>query len=141
MESLTVLIVTSQELDASGKYYYRLKQIDYDGSYEYSNEISIDVELTPTEFALNQNYPNPFNPVTTIRFSIPTSPQTPLLSKERGRGEVVTLKVYDMLGREVATLINEEKQPGTYEVQFSAGSSGDASGLTSGIYFPTSDNR
>ncbi len=119
----------------SKKYYYRLKQIDYDGKYTLSNSIQIEHTSIPLNFELSQNYPNPFNPVTTIRFSIPTSPDTPLLSKERGRGEVVTLKVYDMLGREVATIINEEKQPGTYEVEFSAGSSGNASGLSSGIYF------
>ena len=82
----------------------------------------------PERFELLQNYPNPFNPVTTINFSIPTSPQTPLLSKERGRGEVVTLKVYDMLGREVAVLVNEAKEPGTYEVKY------DASKLSSGVY-------
>ncbi|HPI39077.1 MAG TPA: hypothetical protein PK397_14135, partial [Ignavibacteriaceae bacterium] len=75
---------------------------------------------TPDNFELHQNYPNPFNPVTTIKFSIPTSPKTPLLSKERGRGEVVTLKVYDILGREVAVLVNEEKAPGNYEVVFDA---------------------
>ena len=92
-------------------------------------------ENIPVNYNLSQNYPNPFNPVTTIKFTIPTSPQTPLLSKERGRGEVVTLKVFDVLGREVAILVNEEKAPGNYEVQFSAGSSVDASGLSSGIYF------
>ena len=83
----------------------------------------------PTEFTLYQNYPNPFNPVTTIKYSIPTSPPTPLLSKERGRGEVVTLKVFDMLGREVSVLVNEEKRPGFYEVMW------DASNNSSGIYF------
>lgn len=112
----------------AAKYIYRLKQIDFDGSFSYSKEIEVDVTL-PERFMLYQNYPNPFNPVTTIRFAIPTSPQTPLLSKERGRGEVVTLKVYDMLGREVAVLVNEEKQPGTYEVKW------DATGFSSGIYF------
>jgi|GEM_PF-3695807 len=82
----------------------------------------------PQSYALYQNFPNPFNPVTTIKFSIPTSPPTPLLSKERGRGEVVTLKAFDILGREVATLVNEEKEPGYYEVVF------DVSELSSGVY-------
>jgi len=70
----------------------------------------------PSKFALHQNYPNPFNPFTVISYDIPTVSN-------------VMLKVYDMLGREVATLVNEVKSPGTYEVQF------DASHLASGIYF------
>lgn len=69
----------------------------------------------PTEFNLNQNYPNPFNPTTTISYSLPTN-------------GFVTLKVYDILGKEVATLINEEKQAGSYTTNF------DASGLASGTY-------
>jgi hypothetical protein len=72
-------------------------------------------------FQLEQNYPNPYNPTTIISYSIPQS-------------SFVTLKVYDVLGKEVATLVNETKQPGIYEVKFSAGSSGDASNLASGIY-------
>jgi hypothetical protein len=107
-----------------GKYSYRLKQIDYDGSHEYSKVIEVEIGI-PKEFSLSQNYPNPFNPTTKIKFSIPT----PLLNKERGRGEVVTLKVYDVLGNEVATLVNEVKSPGEYEVEF------DGSKLSSGIYF------
>lgn len=70
----------------------------------------------PSEFELYQNYPNPFNPATSIQYSV-------------GSKEFVTLKVYDILGREVAALVNEEKPSGTYEVQF------DASSLSSGIYF------
>ncbi|MCK7520684.1 MAG: T9SS type A sorting domain-containing protein [Ignavibacteriales bacterium] len=71
---------------------------------------------TPTDFVLNQNYPNPFNPTTTISFSIPSSAFT-------------SLKVYDILGNEVATLVNEEKPAGSYEVSFNASS------LSSGTYF------
>jgi hypothetical protein len=73
-------------------------------------------ENLPTEFTLDQNYPNPFNPVTTMQYSIPQ------------RSNVI-LKVYDVLGNEVATLVNEEKPAGSYEVEFSA------AGLSSGIYF------
>jgi hypothetical protein len=83
----------------------------------------------PVDFVLYQNYPNPFNPVTKIKFAIPTSLQTPLLAKERGRGEVVTLRVYDVLGREVTTLVNEIKAPGNYEIEWNA------SGLSSGVYY------
>ncbi len=92
-------------------------------------DVEQSTDIRPSEFVLLQNYPNPFNPTTKIKFSIPTSPQTPLLSKERGRGEVVKLKVYDLLGSEVATLLNKPMEPGTYEVEFNA------SGLPSGVYF------
>lgn len=99
----------------SGKYYYRLKQIDNDGKFEYSNEIEIDLG-TPMEYTLNQNYPNPFNPTTNIGFQI----------SDRG---FVSLKIYDVLGNEVATLVNEEKTAGIYNIEFNAAE------LTSGIYF------
>lgn len=105
-----------------GKYIYRLKQIDFDGSYSYSKEIEVDVNGLPVEFALYQNYPNPFNPSTIISFSIP-------------KAEFVTLKIYDILGNEVKTLVNEQKEAGVYKVEFSAGSSGNASKLSSGVYF------
>ena len=77
----------------------------------------------PSKFKLNQNYPNPFNPNTTIKYSIPN-----VISTE-GRNLFVTLKVYDVLGKEVATLINKEKPAGNYEVNF------DASKLSSGVYY------
>ncbi len=84
----------------------------------------------PNEFILYQNYPNPFNPVTKIKYSIPTTPAShPLLTKEGIMGRFVTLKVYDVLGNEVATLVDEYKQAGTYEVKFNA------SDLPSGVYF------
>jgi hypothetical protein len=72
----------------------------------------------PVEFSLEQNYPNPFNPATTIKFSIPLSSK-------------VTLKIYDILGREVSTLVNEVRNAGNHEVNF------DASGLASGMYIYT----
>ncbi|MEK9138586.1 MAG: T9SS type A sorting domain-containing protein, partial [Bacteroidota bacterium] len=85
-------------------------------------------EGNPNRFQLEQNHPNPFNPVTTIRYSLPS--QSISSAQERvGVGSYVTLKVYDVLGREVATLVNEVKQPGTYMVQW------DAAGLASGMYF------
>jgi hypothetical protein len=77
-----------------------------------------EITLIPSKFALKQNYPNPFNPTTTFQFSIPVSQMT-------------TLKVYDILGREIATLVNEVKSPGTYSVQW------DASKLSSGVYMYT----
>lgn len=108
----------------SGKYFYRLKQINTNGSFEYSNEIEIEI-TQPKEFSLYQNYPNPFNPTTTIKYSISLL-HTPL-SGGIGGG-FVTLEVYDILGNEVATLENEKKSAGNYEVKF------DASNLASGIY-------
>ena len=80
----------------------------------------------PQKFELFQNYPNPFNPVTKIKFSIP------FLSLAKGEAEgvrVVTLKVYDVLGREVETLVNEKLSPGTYSVEF------DGTNYPSGVYF------
>jgi hypothetical protein len=76
----------------------------------------------PVRFLLNQNYPNPFNPSTTIQFSIPPS------KGDRGMTSV-KLIIYDVLGREVATLINQQMQPGSYSVDW------DASNYPSGIYF------
>ena len=83
-------------------------------------------EEIPIAFALYQNYPNPFNPVTKIKFSIPFLP----LGKGEAEGVgVVTLNIYDILGREVATLVNEKLSPGTYEVEWNG------SNYSSGIYF------
>jgi len=83
--------------------------------YTAGNPVSVEEELKPDGFELSQNYPNPFNPSTTIKYSIPTS-------------EFVTLKIYEVLGNEVGTLVNEEKPAGSYEVDF------DAANLSSGIY-------
>ncbi len=99
-----------------GKYSYRLKQIDRDGKFEYSQSVEITFGHTPKEFALEQNYPNPFNPSTLISYQIPLNSH-------------VTLKVYDAIGREVAILVNEVKETGYYSVTFNA------SKLSSGIYF------
>jgi photosystem II stability/assembly factor-like uncharacterized protein len=112
----------------SGKYYYRLKQIDFDGSYKYSDIIETEVNQE-FNYSLEQNYPNPFNPSTKIKFTIPTPPSSSPLSKGRNEVGFVTLKVYDVLGNEIATLVNEYKPAGRYETDFNA------DGLTSGIYF------
>lgn len=97
---------------------YRLKQMDYDGSFEYSEEISVTVESSalPEKFALENNYPNPFNPTTTISYQIPKEGLT-------------TMLVFDMCGRVVTRLVNEQQTPGYYQVTF------DASELGSGVYF------
>ncbi len=83
----------------------------------------------PLAFELYQNYPNPFNPTTTIKYSIPQTPLNPPFIKGGKTGGFVTLKVYDILGREVKTLVNKKQTPGNYEVTFNANN------LSSGVYF------
>ncbi len=104
---------------SADKYLYRLKQIDNDGQYEYSEIIEVDLGL-PTKYGLSQNYPNPFNPSTRISW------QSPISSHQ-------TLKVYDMLGNEVATIVDDYREAGRYEIEFK--SSVDNLQLASGIYF------
>jgi hypothetical protein len=99
---------------APAVYNYRIKQIDYDGTFEYSDIITADL-TSPTAYSLEQNYPNPFNPSTNISYSIPNS-------------SFVTLKVYDILGNEVAALVNQTQAVGKYTVSFNAGN------LSNGVY-------
>lgn len=87
-------------------------------------DVSDNVATTPIEFQLFQNFPNPFNPSTTIKYSIPSETNGHALSRQ-----FVTLKIHDVLGREITTLVNEEKSSGNYEITFNAG------GLPSGVYF------
>ncbi|MCW8806025.1 MAG: T9SS type A sorting domain-containing protein [Ignavibacteriaceae bacterium] len=87
-------------------------------------DISDDKNELPSGFNLSQNYPNPFNPSTAIKYTIPS-----VIASGTKQSQFVTLKVYDLLGNEVVTLINEEKSAGSYEVNFNA------AGLPSGIYF------
>jgi len=99
----------------AGKFNYRLKMIDNDGSFKYSSIINVDISA-PIKFELAQNYPNPFNPSTIIRYQLPVNSQ-------------ITLKVFNMLGKEVATLVNEVKLAGSYEVTLNADK------LSSGVYY------
>lgn len=94
---------------------YRLKQIDYDGSFSYSNIIEVDINK-PTEFALYQNYPNPFNPITTIDYQLSVNSK-------------VIIKVYDILGKEIETLVNQQQDAGSYSIKFNG------TDLTTGVYF------
>jgi hypothetical protein len=115
----------------AGNWFYRLKQIDLDGTIHYTEPVgitivtSVDDDGIPTTIALRQNYPNPFNPSTNIAFRVPAEATAPAGIADFG---LVTLKVYDVLGREVSTLVNEKLKPGSYEVTFDAG------GLASGVY-------
>jgi hypothetical protein len=99
---------------SGGTYYYRLKQIDFNGQYEYSPVVEANV-ISPVEFALVQNYPNPFNPSTKIMYSIASAGN-------------VKLAVYNLLGQEVATLVNGYMEAGNYELNFNAAD------LSSGTY-------
>ena len=101
-----------------GIFWYRLKQRDTDGSFDYSNEISVNVNK-PDKFLLEQNYPNPFNPETRIDYTLPVK-------------QNVSLRVYNMLGELVQELVNEVKEAGSYSVTFDGSSAG--GGLPSGIY-------
>jgi len=99
-----------------GKYKYRLKQIDFNGSFEYyslAGEVFIGI---PDKYELSQNYPNPFNPSTVIRYSLTENSFT-------------TLKIYDVTGREMTILVNEKQEAGRYEVIFNG------SNFASGVYF------
>lgn len=87
---------------------------------------NVEDEFSPVAFNLYQNYPNPFNPSTKIKYTIPSNAKNQMSN--------VTLKVYDILGHELATLVNERKSPGSYEVEFSIGSIGTTDNLTSGVY-------
>jgi len=110
---------TDTEL-SNGVYRYRLKQVDLDGSFIFSEQVEISINVPPAEFKLSQNYPNPFNPSTTIRFSIPEA-------------ENVVLKIYDIIGNETVTLTDERLSAGNYNINFNA------SDLSSGIYFYSLD--
>ncbi len=120
--SATNYTITDRGLN-SGEYNYRLKQADFNGNFEYfnlSNEVIVGI---PVKYDLSQNYPNPFNPATTINFDIP-------------RDGKVTLKVFDISGREVSELVNEFRTAGYYTISFNGND------LSSGIYIYTlvSDN-
>ncbi|MCH8033065.1 MAG: DUF2341 domain-containing protein [Bacteroidetes bacterium] len=105
---------TDAEVNSSGIYYYRLKQIDNDGAYEFSNQIEVNFNV-PIKFELSQNYPNPFNPSTTISFTLAVN-------------EIVSLSVYNMLGEEIQILQKGFLEAGMYSYNFNA------EGLPSGFY-------
>ncbi len=102
------------EINSAGTYSYRLKQIDNDGTYEFSKAIEVNFG-SPIKFELSQNYPNPFNPSTTISFNLPKS-------------GVVTLTVYNLMGEEIQILVEGYREAGIYTVNFNA------EGLASGMY-------
>jgi hypothetical protein len=98
----------------AGSYSYRLKQTDFNGSFEYSDVVNVEISI-PSEFSLDQNYPNPFNPTTNISYSIPLQ-------------SFVSIRVYSVTGEEVAVLANGVQTEGHHQATF------DARNLASGIY-------
>jgi hypothetical protein len=96
------------------KFQYRLKQIDNDGQFKYTD--LVEVQLVPAQFELSQNYPNPFNPSTKISYTLPVDSK-------------VSIKVYDILGKLVETLVDEQRVAGYYQEIFNA------KNLSSGVYF------
>jgi len=105
---------TDENVSKGGTYYYRLKQLDNDGSFEYSNMVTAEINA-PNTFSLSQNYPNPFNPETKIDFTLP-------------QRETVSLKVFNILGELAYVIINGEMEAGTHTVIFNAAN------FSSGIY-------
>jgi hypothetical protein len=105
----------------TGSIFYRLCQVDYDGTTTLSKEIEVSFNSTPTSFELSQNYPNPFNPSTVIKYAI---------NKQAN----VNLSIYNVLGQKVIELVNSFQNAGTYEVNFNASS------LSSGIYIYSLSN-
>ena len=112
------LILIQIKFRSGGKFYYRLKQIDFNGSFTYSNVL--EVSALPTVFSLSQNYPNPFNPSTTIKFQLP--------QKER-----VVLEVYNTLGEKVKTLVDDIRDPGFYEARWD-GTNNNSIDVATGVY-------
>jgi hypothetical protein len=102
------------KIKGTGKYVYRLKQIDFDGTVSLSPEVEANIS-GPDKFELVQNYPNPFNPSTKIKYALPVESN-------------ITISIYNLLGELVETLINKVEQPGYYEVEWNA------SNLSSGMY-------
>ncbi|MDZ7330959.1 MAG: T9SS type A sorting domain-containing protein [candidate division KSB1 bacterium] len=112
-----------RNVQPSQTYYYKLADVDYSGNMRFHGPISVTVDAKPSGYSLSQNYPNPFNPETAINFSL----------KEAGK---VTLKIYNLQGQLVRTLVDEEKLAGSYSVMWN-GTADNGAKLASGIYYYT----
>ena len=105
-------------LPYEGTVLYRLKQVDFDGTFEHSEQVAVDVTFIPNKFYVSQNYPNPFNPSTTIEYSLPVESS-------------VKITIHNSIGEAVEVLTSELQLPGSYEVVWNA------ENRSSGIYFYT----
>ncbi|NWG29010.1 MAG: T9SS type A sorting domain-containing protein [Ignavibacteriaceae bacterium] len=103
-------------LPYEGTVLYRLKQIDYNGSFEYSEQVAVNLTFIPSDYYISQNYPNPFNPSTTIKYSLPVESQ-------------VKINIYNALGETIEELVSLMQSPGNYEVTWNA------QNYSSGIYY------
>ncbi|HRI45542.1 MAG TPA: T9SS type A sorting domain-containing protein [Ignavibacteriaceae bacterium] len=113
--SLNQYSYNDKSISQSGKYSYRLKQLDNSGAYKYYDAVEVDVTV-PIKYGVSQNYPNPFNPSTRIEYQIPV------------KGNV-SIKLYDVIGNQVMSLLNEDKEAGVYTLDV------DAKHLSNGVYF------
>jgi photosystem II stability/assembly factor-like uncharacterized protein len=104
------------QLPYEGTVLYRLKQIDYNGDYEYSDQLAVNLTFIPSEYYVSQNYPNPFNPSTTIKYSLPAE-------------STVIINIYNALGEVIEELISKMQSPGNYEATWNA------QDYSSGIYY------
>ena len=116
----TSLSEYSYSFKLEGKASIRLKQVDFDGSFEYSKIIEVVGTITPKEYTLSQNYPNPFNPSTTIKIALPYDSN-------------IKLVVYSITGEVVKVLVNSVQSAGNHEIMFNTNDLG--SKVSSGIYF------
>jgi len=104
------------QMPYEGTALYRLKQIDYNGDYEYSEQLAVNLTFIPSEYYVSQNYPNPFNPATTIKYSLPIE-------------STVNINIYNSLGQMIEELISETQPKGDYELTWNA------QNYSSGIYY------
>lgn len=115
---------TDKNLVGGSKFVYRLKQIDIDGTFEYSD--AVEIEVLPNKYELLQNYPNPFNPETNIKFSLPEDAK-------------IAINIYNVLGERVATILNKDLKAGFHQVNFNTTSAGYK--LSSGVYIYTLESK
>ncbi len=122
--STKVYSFTDKHLVGGSKFMYRLKQIDIDGTFEYSD--AVEIEVLPSKYELMQNYPNPFNPSTKIKFSLPEDAR-------------ININVYNILGEKVVSVLSEDLKAGFHQVDFNSAASGYQ--LSSGVYIYTIESK